>query len=360
MKILIATGIYPPDIGGPATYAKFLAVELPKKSIDVEVLSFGEVRKYPKIFRHLIYFFRILRMSRGVDVIFTQDPVSTGLPVILASFINGKKVVMRVAGDYAWEQSCQRYGVKESIDDFQNKKYGLRVESLRFIQRFTVQHADRVYSPSKYFSQLVAGWNDGKKEVMAVYNGIDLSMTSEVITQTDSKTIISAGRLVPWKGFDVLIRSLPMLPEWKLLIAGDGKDEARLLQLAKDLRVDDRVRLLGNLPRAELFKQIAKSEIFALLSTFESFSFQIVEAMYLGKPVIAAKIGNIPEIITDGGDGLLIEPGKEDVLVRAVNRIKNDKSFATTLSQNAKKRAEDFSFTKTIENLVAILNEVKK
>jgi hypothetical protein len=79
MKILLATGIYPPEIGGPATYAKLLSDELPKRGIEVDVLPFREVRKYPRGIRHGIYFLKILSRSRGVDIIFTQDAISTGL-----------------------------------------------------------------------------------------------------------------------------------------------------------------------------------------------------------------------------------------------------------------------------------------
>jgi len=74
MKILIATGIYPPDIGGPATYSKLLKDELPDRGIDVKVLSFGEVRHLPKIIRHFSYFLKVLKLGKGANVIYAQDP----------------------------------------------------------------------------------------------------------------------------------------------------------------------------------------------------------------------------------------------------------------------------------------------
>ncbi len=85
MKILIATGIYPPDIGGPATYSKLLKDELPGRGIDVQVLSFGQVRHLPKIIRHFSYLLKILKLGRGVDVIYAQDPVSVGFPALTGS-----------------------------------------------------------------------------------------------------------------------------------------------------------------------------------------------------------------------------------------------------------------------------------
>src|SRR3989344_1553976 len=94
MKILICTGIYYPDIGGPATYSKLLFDELPKKGVFVEVLSFGEVRRLPKIIRHYAYYKRVKKIARNFDVIYVQDPVSVGLPTALACEKQNKKFVI--------------------------------------------------------------------------------------------------------------------------------------------------------------------------------------------------------------------------------------------------------------------------
>src|SRR3989338_9957691 len=91
-NILICTGIYPPDIGGPATYSKLLFDELPKRGVGVDVLSFGQVRHLPKIIRHIIYFFKALKIGKRADIIFAQDPVSVGLPAMLAAKILRKKI----------------------------------------------------------------------------------------------------------------------------------------------------------------------------------------------------------------------------------------------------------------------------
>ncbi len=131
MKILIATGIYPPDVGGPATYSKLLKDELPKHGIDVQVLSFGQVRYLPKILRHLTYFIKTLKKGREVDVIYALDPVSVGLPSILASKILGKRFILKMVGDYAWEQYQQKEGIRfVTPEGFQNMKVDL-ISSLR-------------------------------------------------------------------------------------------------------------------------------------------------------------------------------------------------------------------------------------
>src|SRR3989344_6965870 len=100
-KVLIATPLYPPEIGGPATYASVLEKELPKRGIEVEVLAFREVRSLPKIVRHGAYFLRCIAKGRDCDIIFAQDPVSVGLPALLASKFMRKRFIVKIVGDYA-------------------------------------------------------------------------------------------------------------------------------------------------------------------------------------------------------------------------------------------------------------------
>ncbi|MCX6715947.1 MAG: hypothetical protein NT077_02940, partial [Candidatus Taylorbacteria bacterium] len=123
MKILVATSSYPPEIGGPSTYSYLLAERLPRMGIDVDILSFGKVRHMPKVIRHVAYALMLLWHARKADVVFAQDAVSVGLPTILSSFILGKQFMVRVPGDYAWEQS-KHFGANDSMEDFQKKRYG--------------------------------------------------------------------------------------------------------------------------------------------------------------------------------------------------------------------------------------------
>lgn len=358
MKVLIATGIFPPEIGGPATYAALLVEELKKRGDEAVVLPFRVVKRYPRWLRHLVYFIEILKKGWSSDLIFTQDPVSTGFPSLIAARLTGKKVVMRIAGDHAWEQSRQQWNVTDSIDDFQKRKYSPRVELTRLIQKFSVTFADIVVTPSKYFRGIVSSWVKGSREVLTIYNGINLDVEYVKEAKYPEKTIISAGRLVPWKGFDTLIRALKDMPGWRLRIAGDGPDKARLEGIIKEEGVSDRVQFLGQLPHPQLFAAIHRSHVFALLATFESFSFQVVEAMHVGIPVVAARIGNLAEIIDDGVNGVLIEPLNIQALKSFCEKVVSDTSFAAKISAAGQRRAAFFSIEKTFDQLHAVFEQL--
>jgi glycosyltransferase involved in cell wall biosynthesis len=370
MKILIATGIYPPDIGGPATYSKLLFDELPRRGINASVLSFGEVRSLPKILRHIAYFLKLIKYGKGCDIVLAQDPVSVGLPSLFYCKIFRKKLFVRVAGDYAWEQSCQRFGVTDDIDSFQKNKYGFKVETLRMIQSLVVRKSDKTITPSLYFKRLVSSWNkNDKNRVVTIYNGISLDIHREekevarkfLNLSMSEVIIISAGRLVPWKGFELLIEIIGDMAGdisgLKLVILGDGPDRQRLEKKVIDLGLQDKIIMPGMVSREIMFHYLCAGNVFVLNTSFESFSFQIVEAMAVGLPVIATKVGNLDEIISDGNDGILIPYNSREEIKVAILKVLKKSEFRENLSKCAVIKARNFSIDRTVDSLIGLINE---
>lgn len=350
MKILLATGMYPPDIGGPATYAKLLADELPKQGITVDVQNFGSVRRLPKLVRHVVFAAKIIWHARSSDVVFAQDTVSAGLPALVAALVLGKPFLLRVPGDHAWEQASQRYGVTDPIYDFQHKKYCLRVELIRRIQKFVVSQADSVMAPSEYFAGIVRGWVTDGQKVKAVYNGIDVAAIEAIGTGVTfkPKKIITAGRLVPWKGFDALIKMMKELPGYRLEIAGDGPERKKLEALIASEGVGSQVEMLGQLDRQALLRRIAESECFVLNSGFESFSYQAVEVMAVGTSLIVSDAGSLGEITGGGVSGRLVAPDDRAGIVKAVKELSSDPLLRARLSAAGKVQAAKFSIEATL------------
>ena len=351
MKITIATGLYPPEIGGPATYTVLLEKELPKRGYEVSVLAFHQSRHLPKVIRHVHFFYLAFKAALKSDILFAQDVSSVGFPSWLAAKLTGTTFFVRVPGDYAWEQSVQRYGVSEDIDTFQKKRYGLRVQFLRFIQSTVTRFADKVVTPSNYFRLLVIGWGVPESKVHAIYNGVDLNKEASAVDKPGRLTMVTAGRLVPWKGFSEVIKMMKSLPDWHLVILGDGPDKESLIELTEELSLESRVHLLGNVTRDEVFSWCSAADAFILNTRFESFSYQIVEAMCSGTPVITTNVGSLPELITSGEDGVLVEYNDMSAMLEAVKTIILNKTKWSEMTLASQKKAQKFSIEKTMDSL---------
>ena len=331
-KILIATGVYPPESGGPATYTKLLEERLPALGFTVSVLPFSRVRHLPKLIRHAAYFFKCIRMARSADMVYALDTVSVGLPAAFAAKVLGKKFVVRVPGDYAWEQARQRFGVKDELDMFQTKKYGWRVGLLRRIQRFVVRGARTVVVPSEYMKNIVTGW--GVQNISVIYSSIDLAADYIVpANRPEGFLVVSSGRRVPWKGFDGIERVVAKEKSWHLFIAGE-------------------------LPRAQALGWVKSADVFVLNSTYEGLSHALVEAMALGTPVVATAVGGNPELIEDKVDGLLVPPGDDNALYAAIKRVQEDRESALARAQSARAKTKQFSIDTAVSKLAELFKTI--
>src|SRR3989344_1229267 len=118
MRILIATGIYPPDIGGPARYAKSLYEALQGLGHEVRVLPYRLEKRMPWGIRQFFYLARIFVATYKTDVIIALDTVSVGFPAAISSFLWGKKIAIRIGGDFFWESYVERKGIAIPLPDF--------------------------------------------------------------------------------------------------------------------------------------------------------------------------------------------------------------------------------------------------
>ncbi len=359
MRLVLATPLYPPDPGGPATYAALMERGLAAQGIEVALVKFGDVRGFPRLVRHAAYFFRLLRAMNGADALLVQDTVSCGVPAALAAFVTRRPLIVRVPGDYAWEQGRQRFGVSVSIDEFQTMRFGWQVESLRSLQRFVVGRARLVIVPSEYFAGVVRTWGVNPSRLTVILHGVSMPAHLPKPLRPPGLLMASLGRLVPWKGFRMLIELLPALPEWRLVIVGDGPERGALERRAAELSVADRVTFTGALARDAALGWCAAADAFVLNTSFESFSFQVAEAMLLGIPVIATEVGSIPELIESGAEGILLAPDDREGFRAAIESVPAEQETWSARIRAAKRKAaafsEDAAVTRTAEALRSLI-----
>ena len=328
MKVLIATGLYPPESGGPATYTKLLEDYLPARGFEVTVLPFSTVRHLPRGISHTAYFFKCVLRARSADIVYAQDTVSVGLPAALAALCTGKKFVVRIPGDYAWEQARQRFGVKDSLDNFQKKSYSIRVELLRATQFFVVRRAKRVVVPSKYMEHVVSRWI-ASNTITTIYSSVE-TPNPKPVERPAGFLVVSVARRVPWKGLEALERVVAREQGWKLFIA-------------------------DKLEHSEALGWIAAADVLVLNSTYEGLSHVLIEAMMLGTPIVATNVGGNPELVRDGIDGILIPPQDDEALYKALKMVEADRAGAQVRAEAAKEQAKEFAIDATIGQIETLL-----
>lgn len=363
MKLLIATGIYPPSIGGPATYSKILFDELPKKGIEVVVVSFDEVRHLPKILSYPVYFARVFFGLVKSDIIFALDPMHTGFSALIASIILRKRFFLRVSGDYAWEQGVQRFGVSELLEDFVKKPmnyYRLPVRILRSIEYFVARRAERVVVPSESLEKILLKWGVSENKIKVINNAFEWDSSVEVAEKSkimlSGRAIVSAGRLVPWKGFMALVETMVELvkkfPDLKLYVIGDGPEREKIERRIKQLELESNVYLVGKVSQPILFEYISQASVYAQNTGYESFPNQILEVLFLGTPVVTTDIGGNKDIMKNGENGLLVPYNDKHALASAIERILRDEELAEKFRGNGRITVAKFTKERMIGELI--------
>jgi GalNAc-alpha-(1->4)-GalNAc-alpha-(1->3)-diNAcBac-PP-undecaprenol alpha-1,4-N-acetyl-D-galactosaminyltransferase len=173
----------------------------------------------------------------------------------------------------------------------------------------------------------------------------------------EGPTVIALGRLVPRKGFDLLIRAfsqcLPQHEEWQLAILGEGRDRGRLEGIIQELGLADKVLLPGQV--REPGPVLAQSQVFALCSAYEGFPNSLLEAMACGLPsAVSDYAGGPREVVSHEKEALLFPVGDEKALHEALNRLMADSQLRERLGQAAKETARHYS----LEAVLAQWNEL--
>lgn len=379
MKIILATGIFPPDIGGPATYSEKLAKEFKKKGVEIRVICYSDFAKYgnyefpvirinrkiPKVIRHFLYFWHLLKLAKNGDLIYSQGTISAGVASLLVSKILKKKLIVKVVGDEIWERYASKVQLSDNIEVFQRKNYDFFVELMRKIQKMVLKNAQKIVVPSQYLRNIILNWNIPEKTPEVIYNAVE-KIDFDISKKEAQKKIgifgdilLSIGRLSPWKGFNTLIEVMPDLliknPQFKLVIVGEGEERKNLELRIKNLGLEDNVKLVGKANHQDIPFYFKAADIFILNSEYEGLSHVILEAMQFEIPVIASNIGGNPELIGDNFNGFLVEYNNQEQIKKAIMRLWQDKNLAQKFIRNSLEKLKNFTWEKLVSETSAVL-----
>ncbi|MBA3384772.1 MAG: glycosyltransferase family 4 protein, partial [Actinobacteria bacterium] len=323
MKVLIVSGIWPPDVGGPASHAPEVAEMLLARGHEVEVVTTADrapapeaypvhwaSRSLPRGVRHARAVHLIAAAALRADVVYSTGMLGRSA---LGSALVHTPIVQKLTSDPTYERSI-RYGLYgDDLDSFQ-RAGGRRVRALRSARNLALRRASRILVPSESLRGLATAWGIRSDRIEVLPNPVELPHglgEREELRRRhglEGPTLVFAGRLSVQKAVDVALEALTRLDGLDLVLAGDGPDAEKLRALAGELGLDGRARFLGPQPRSTVFELLRAGDAVVLPSKWENFPHVLVEALAVGTPVIATAAGGVTEIVRDGENGLLVPP----------------------------------------------------
>ena len=372
-RILLITNVFPPRIGGPATFIDQLALSLTQMGHKVTVLCTSETinksldKDRPFRVVRILYDYNVLFLIRAFFLIFREMFFHNTIllnggfeyQTYLSAKILGKKYVSKVSGDSAWE-TARNLGLTDlNIDEFQKYSTDKLFAPLMTRRNYLVTKISMIITPSDYLKSLVTLWGVDPRKVTRIYNAVQQKEFQSYLPQKrveNTFRIVFVGRLTNWKGIETILLAIQELSNVKVSIAGEGPEYPHLVELARQLNVHDKVDFLGKLNRDQIKEIVSHSHVLVLLSLYEGLSHTLLEAMAMGIPCIASRCGGNPETIRDGEDGVLIPPLNVNALKHALTIPKDDENYRYRLACNAKKRIKDFDFDETVQQTAAILS----
>ncbi|NIM19919.1 MAG: glycosyltransferase [Candidatus Latescibacteria bacterium] len=352
MKILLSTGIFPnkTDINrGIYIFRQAAALKN-----HCEVIALAPVPFFPSFikFRKYSAYSKIPRQDNisGIDVAYPRYFVTPkilrslhGFFLLASVFFSYRRVIKRYQPDLILGFHAYPYGFANvAIARIFNLPVfiGCRGSDINYLTKtfwrrkiitWTLRRCEKVLSVSESLKDEIVKLGIDEARVAVIPNGIDLELFArtakkkarQIIGMDEEAPIcVCVGRMSPEKGVDVVVRALEHVQTegLRLLLVGSGSEEDRLKTLATQLNVDEKIMFAGEKAYTEIPNWLCASDVLVLPSRNEGHPNAVLEALACGVPVIASRVGGVPEIITSPELGLLVDPDNPVQLARAIDQ----------------------------------------
>jgi glycosyltransferase involved in cell wall biosynthesis len=284
--------------------------------------------------------FRLMKVIRqeGYNVLDSQN-IQSKFWANLAALFSGTALVSTLNSWYAHEHSTtvMKGRLYTSLELMTNQSLDLYI---------TVSEKDR---------QMLLSSGIPEEAIELIYNTIDLDVSAIPGNRDELKkefdlppqaiVCTGIGRLVPQKGFDILIEGFAKIasqvPDLYCLIIGEGDDKGKLSEQIRSAGLEKQIRLLGYQDRAKAMSILKSSDIFVMPSRYEGTPIALLEAAALRRPILATCAGGIPELVTHEQHAHLVPIHDPAALGQGLVRMSQDRDYAQRLGQNAQARVRE-------------------
>lgn len=360
MRVAFLTGIWPPDVGGPATHGPDFSRFLTARGHQVRVVTMGDgepaerpcavdvvSRRWPFPVRYGLVALLGARAARDADVLYASSTLGAAA---VASLLARRPLVAKLTSDPAYERA-RRYGVFSGDSVAFQAAASRPVRVLKALRNASLRRARAIVVPSAFLAGIAARWGLDEARIQVLTNPAPPPRTVDP-EPLPPGTFVFVGRLTEAKDLPNAFAAVERVPAARLVVVGDGPDRAELERLA-----GERVEFRGSLPRDEALRVVAGAEAALLSSAWENLPHSAVEALSVGVPVVATAVGGVPEVVHDGENGLLVAPGRPDELAAAIRRVLEEPGLRRRLAAGAKPSVEAISSEAIYSRLEAVLAE---
>lgn len=293
--------------------------------------------------------------KRNIPIIYTAHDVQAICPAISMLDNNQEICEKCMGGKYSncFKNKCNKGSTLKSLLGAIEGKYYRN-------NKIYTDKIDAIITPSKFYAEKFVQDGVRNEKIYPMHNYIN---TSEYdISRQNAGYALYVGRLSREKGILNLISAFENIKGGKLYIAGNGPEKENIERFIKDKSLNDRIQLLGFLNKDEVKDRIRKATMIIIPSIwYENCPYSALETIAIGKPIVGANIGGIPELIIDEKTGLLYQYDDVSELTMKIEELFNDNDKAEEFGNNAKKFAkEKFNKEKYYDSLMNIYNKYRR
>ena len=350
MNILITVGIFPPDIGGPASFVPKISDFLIENGHSVKIICLSEAgnihtednldvvrikRSNNLPIRWIKTIYQIVKNGRRSDLIFVNG---LGLESAIANLILQKQLIRKIVGDPVWERAYNKKRTTESFDDFQNNKHSFLIEVQKLLRNWSINSAEIVITPSDHLKSFVSGIGYSKK-ILKINNGVNITDINRANESKADINLIIISRLVVQKNINIVIEAMKLLDNknLKLSIIGEGGEFSKLESAIHDLNLQNQVKLLGKIDNNKISQFLLTADIFIQASDYEGLPHSVLEAINYEVPILSTETGGCKDLLNDGERGFIIPmPPDKKVIAENISFIIENKAEATKRANEAK------------------------
>jgi len=375
MNILITVGIFPPDIGGPASFVPKIANHLIKMDNEVKIICLADeenllledeldvlrIRRSTYLPRRWFKTISlIIKHGRKSDILFVNG---LGVEAAIANLYLRKKIVRKIVGDPVWERFYNKKRTSETFDDFQNLKHNLNVRIQKLIRNWSISSSEIVVTPSDHLKEFINKTNP-KTEVLKINNGIEITEFKRNKTPLHEFNILINSRLVVQKNIHLVIEAMGSIKnlDINLKIIGEGGEFARLEDLITNLKIQNRVKMIGKVENNLISEYLKTSNLFIQASDYEGLPHSILEAINYEVPILSTEVGGCKDLLDSGDRGFIISsPQNKQQIAEKIDYIYENYDTALTKAVAAKKYIQNkYNFSTQAKIYTEVFEKIMK